>query len=393
MTHPFPCRLSAPGVICSIGGEHAAILEALTHGRRGLTPSDRHTPGRTLPVGAIEAPLPDPSAWPTEHASRNNQLIAHALAALGDALPELLEQVAPRRIGVVMGTSTSGVLETELAIERTGPGQPFDDGYRYARQEIGAPARFIADHLGLGGPAWTLSTACSSGARALGAARRMLRSGRVDAVIAGGADTLCGLTVNGFDALGAISEAPCQPFSAHRRGINIGEAAALFIVTAQSGGIQLTGVGESSDAHHISAPDPSGDGAVAAMQQALSMAQTGPEGVDYLNLHGTATEHNDAMEARAIARLFGDRRPACSSTKALTGHTLGAAGALEAAFCWLGLAHQQLPLHVHDGHPDPALPALPLITASRPRRPMTRALSNAFAFGGNNVALMLEQTS
>ncbi|OHV10547.1 beta-ketoacyl-ACP synthase [Kushneria phosphatilytica] len=390
MSQHFPCRLSAPGLICSIGSDHPGVLDALGRGQRGLQSSDRYTPGRRVPIGAIDASLPDTSTWPADHISRNNQLITHALEQLGTTLQETLRQVAPERIGVIMGTSTSGVLETERAIARTGPGEPFDDDYRYARQEIGAPARFIAEYLGIKGPAWTLSTACSSGARALGAARRMLRTGRVDAVIAGGADTLCGLTVNGFDSLGAISDAPCQPFSANRRGINIGEAAALFIVTAAPGGIQLAGVGESSDAHHISAPEPTGNGAFAAMEQALTMAELPPGSVDYLNLHGTATEQNDAMEARAIARLFGTHRPPSSSTKALTGHTLGAAGALEAAFCWLALTHQHLPLHAYDGVPDPTLPALPLIESAHPKRPIRHALSNAFAFGGNNVALLLE---
>ncbi|REC94177.1 beta-ketoacyl-ACP synthase [Kushneria indalinina] len=385
------CRLSSPAVICSLGGDHDTIIDALTTGRRGLTVSERYTPGRMLALGDVTAALVSGDAWPVEHASRNNRLIATALKALGPQLDEALARHAPHRIAVVMGTSTSGISETEAAIARTGPGNDFDERYRYAHQELGAPAHFIRAHLGLSGPAWTISTACSSGARALSAARRLLLSGQADAVIAGGADTLCNLTVHGFDALGAISDAPCQPFTRDRCGINIGEAAALFIVTREAGGVQLTGYGESSDAHHISAPAPDGQGAITAIRQALNMAGRSPGEIDYLNLHGTATTHNDAMEALALHDVFGEHPPPASSTKALTGHTLGAAGALEAAFCWLALEHGFLPRHVHDQALDETLMPLSLVDADTTGQPRV-ALSNAFAFGGNNAALVLERS-
>ncbi|ART63851.1 beta-ketoacyl-ACP synthase [Kushneria marisflavi] len=384
------CRLSSPAVICSLGGDHDTIMKALATGQRGLTNSERYTPGRVLALGDITTALVSSKGWPVEHTSRNNRLIATALAALSPQLDEALKHHAPDRIAVVMGTSTSGISETEAAIARTGPGNDFDEHYRYAHQELGAPAHFIRAHLGLSGPAWTISTACSSGARALSAARRLLLSGQADAVIAGGADTLCHLTVHGFDALGAISDTPCQPFTADRCGINIGEAAALFIVTREPGGIQLTGYGESSDAHHISAPAPDGHGAIAAIRQALDMAGRTPGDIDYLNLHGTATTHNDAMEALALHDVFGSRQPPASSTKALTGHTLGAAGALEAAFCWLALEHGFLPRHVHDQPLDASLMPLSLVDAGITGQPRV-ALSNAFAFGGNNAALVLER--
>ncbi|WP_456268062.1 beta-ketoacyl-ACP synthase [Kushneria sp. AK178] len=387
---PVPCRLSSPAVICSLGDDHATLVDALAAGRRGLTDSERHTPGRMLALGDVTTPLVTSDDWPVELASRNNRLIATALKALGSPLDEALTRYAPHRIAVVMGTSTSGISETEAAIARTGPGNDFDEHYRYAHQELGAPAHFIRAHLGLAGPAWTISTACSSGARALSAARRLLRSGQADAVIAGGADTLCHLTIHGFDALGAISDTPCQPFTAERGGINIGEAAALFVVTREAGGVQLTGYGESSDAHHISAPAPDGVGAIAAIRQALAMAGRTPGDIDYLNLHGTATPHNDAMEALALHDVFGSRQPPASSTKALTGHTLGAAGALEAAFCWLALEHGFLPRHVHDQPLDETLMPLSLVDGNTTGQPRV-ALSNAFAFGGNNAALVLER--
>ncbi|MCX2524944.1 beta-ketoacyl-ACP synthase [Larsenimonas rhizosphaerae] len=393
MSQQIPCRLSAPGIASCLGSDLSVITKALETGTRGLTMCSKYTPGHPLALGAVTMPLPDMSHWPARHQSRNNQLSLAALEALGEALPALLASVAPERIGVVMGSSTSGVSETEAAIDRTGPGNDFDDQYCYFRQELGATSAFIAHHLGIRGPQWTISTACTSGARALSAARRLLASGQCDAVIAGGADTLCNLTVHGFASLDAVSATPCLPFSRHRDGINIGEAAVVFIVTRDTDGIQLTGYGETSDAHHISAPHPEGDGAARAMAQALTMAGTLPQHIGYLNAHGTATPHNDAMEARAIDRVFGHCGVPVSATKALTGHTLGAAGALEAAFAWLSLTHQFLPVHVHDGHYDDRLPPLDLVSSSIPGAPLTHAMSNVFAFGGNNATLLLERTS
>lgn len=385
-----PCRLSPPGVVCSLGDECEAIAEALYTGRRGLTVSDAFTPGRPLPLGRVDAALPATRDWPADHVSRNNRLLALALARLGGSLDAALTRYSRERIGVVIGTSTSGIGETEAALAIAGREAPLPDDFRYARQELGAPARFIAERLGLAGPVYALSTACSSSARALASARRLLLSGECDAVIAGGADSLCRLTVNGFASLEAVSERPCLPFSAHRDGINLGEAAALFVVTTEPGGIQLTGVGESADAYHISAPRPDGSGALAAMRGALEQAGITPQQVDYLNLHGTGTAHNDRMEALAVSELFAGSPP-CSSTKALTGHTLGAAGALEAAFCWLALEHGRLPRHVYDGIYDLELAPLALVDDDTPARPLRHALSNSFAFGGNNASLLLSR--
>lgn len=383
----MPCHLSPPGVVCSLGDSLDVIAEALFSGRRGLTSSDAYTPGRRLPLGSVTTALPDDRNWPAPHRSRNNRLLAAALERLGEALAQALATYPASRIGVVIGTSTSGIGETEQALAIAGREAPLPEDFCYARQELGAPAQFVAERLGVTGPAYALSTACSSSARALASARRLLHAGECDAVIAGGADTLCRLTVNGFASLEAVSEQPCLPFSVNRDGINLGEAAALFVVTRDPGGIQLEGSGESADAYHISAPRPDGSGALAAMRAALQQAGRHAEEVDYLNLHGTGTAHNDRMEAAAISQLFATPPP-CSSTKALTGHTLGAAGALEAAFCWLALHHGRLPLHVHDGHADPALPSLPLVTDATACVPRL-ALSNSFAFGGNNAALLL----
>ncbi|OLO05947.1 beta-ketoacyl-ACP synthase [Salinicola socius] len=392
MSAAFACRLSRPGVVCSLGDDLETIGQALFDGERGLTSSDAFTPGHPLPLGRVTGELPDDSQWPKDHRSRNNRLLALALKRLESEIEPLLKHVARDRIGVVIGTSTSGIGETEQALAVSGREGALPETFAYARQELGAPARFVAERLGIAGPCYALSTACSSSARALASARRLLKSGQCDAVIAGGADSLCRLTVNGFISLEAVSDKPCLPFSRHRDGINLGEAAALFVITRETGGIQLAGVGESVDAHHISAPRPDGSGAADAMRQALAMAGRDPAEIDYLNLHGTGTRLNDSMEAAAVATLFATP-PGCSSTKALTGHTLGAAGALEAAFCWLALDQGRLPRHVFDGEHDPEIASLPLATTSAaPARRLRHALSNSFAFGGNNASLLLSRT-
>ncbi|QHC52189.1 beta-ketoacyl-ACP synthase [Billgrantia tianxiuensis] len=378
----------APALICPLGDDLVTIADALFNGRRGLVYDDTFTPGRPLPLGRVRSPLPDAGSLPAAHRSRNNQLLAAALERLEPTLDAFRRRRPQARIGVILGTSTSGIGETEIALTRRQREGDWPADFRYQRHEIGSPACFVAEWLGLEGPAYTLSTACTSSARALASAKRLLASGACDAVIAGGADSLCGLTVNGFASLEALSDSPCQPFSANRDGINLGEAAALFLVTAEAGGIQLSGYGETSDAYHISAPRPDGQGAIAAIQAALDMARLPATAIDYLNLHGTATRQNDSMEALAISQLFGDTLP-CSSTKALTGHTLGACGALEAAFCWMALDAGRLPPHVHDGQLDPELS--PLSYASVGKHDGSRAISNAFAFGGNNIALLLER--
>jgi 3-oxoacyl-[acyl-carrier-protein] synthase-1 len=216
--------------------------------------------------------------------------------------------------------------------------------------------------------------------------------GVCDAVLCGGADTLAGLPINGFHALEALDAQRCRPFSRHRAGIHIGEAAALFLMTREPGPVELLGGGASSDAYHMSSPDPQGLGAREAMRAALDDAGLAPEQIHYVNLHGTGTEHNDAMESLAMAALFPHGVP-CSSTKSLTGHTLGAAGALEAAFCWLALRDDagRLPPHVWDGEGDPALPALRFASVGErlPTAGPRRLMSSSFAFGGNNAAVIV----
>lgn len=386
-----PVYLHKPGVVCALGETTDQVASALLASQpRPLTVTDAYTPGQFLPLGVIDVELP---ALEGECASRNNRLLLKALEQLQPLLASVLDTYSPHRIGVILGTSTSGIGDAEQAFDDEQP-EGLPGWYHYSMQEIGAPAQFLARHLGLSGPATTISTACSSSAKALASARRLLQTGVCDAVICGGVDSLCRLTVNGFDALDSVSRTTCNPMSLNRDGINIGEAAGLFLMSHEPGPVCLSGVGESSDAHHISAPHPDGIGACTAIESALNDAGLSPEQIDYINLHGTATPQNDSMESRAVAQVFATA-PLCSSTKPLTGHTLGAAGALEAAFCWLTLTGDgQVPAHWWDGGIDEQLPGLALVQPGQTlAKAPKHALSNSFAFGGNNIALILSAVS
>ncbi|HBW08867.1 beta-ketoacyl-[acyl-carrier-protein] synthase family protein [Stutzerimonas chloritidismutans] len=390
--------LNALGVICALGSGKAEVAGRLFAGdTSGMQVQPQPVAGRRLPVGAARCALPALPCDDPRHATRNNQLLLAAALEIESDIRTAISRYGQNRIGVVLGTSTTGIQEAAQGIAGLLHDGAFPPGYHYAHQELAAPASFLGEWLQLAGPCYSISTACTSSARALLSAKRLLDAGLCDAVLCGGVDSLSDLTLQGFSALEATSETLCNPFSRNRNGINIGEAAVLFLMTRDTDGeadIALLGGGASSDAHHISAPDPDGRGALSAMRQALARANCTPEQIAYLNLHGTATPHNDAMESVAVAALFPHGVP-CSSSKPLTGHTLGAAGALEAAFCWLSLSplnpDQQLPPHRWDGEPDPALPVLLLVAAGtrmNPTRPR-RMMSNSFAFGGNNISLIL----
>jgi 3-oxoacyl-[acyl-carrier-protein] synthase-1 len=253
----------------------------------------------------------------------------------------------------------------------------------------------LAAVLGACGPAYVHSSACASSAKALASAARLILTNICDVVVAGGVDSLCSFTVAGFTALESVSTRRCNPLSRNRDGINIGEGAALFLMSREPAEISLRGWGESSDGYHVSSPDPKGVGARRAMEQALARAGVTAAEIDYINLHGTATLQNDAMEARVVHALFGDR-VAVSSTKPMTGHALGAAGAIEAALCWLAMQGDnpsgRLPPHLWDGEHDPALPVLQLAErGSTIGRHLRWSVSNSFAFGGANATLVMRR--
>lgn len=388
------CFLSRPGIVTALGsGVDANLVGLLAGNTGGMVLEDGLLATGPARVGRVTAELPaiPPSAGLAAQ-SRNNRMLLAALEQIAPEVAATIARFGAHRVGIVLGTSTSGVAEGEEAIAIHASEGKMPSSYDYGQIEIGATGPFLARHLGVTGPVYTVSTACTSGAKALASARNLINMGIVDAVIAGGVDTLCKLTVNGFNALESITPDLTNPLSANRCGINIGEGAALFIVSREPGEVEILGVGESSDAHHMSAPEPEGRGAEAAMRAALTEAGLPPEAIGYINMHATATPKNDAMESLAIARLFPAGVPV-SGTKPLTGHTLGAAGAIEAAFCWLALAdgNGKLPPHVWDGEADPELPALTTVQAEQNFADTQRAIymSNSFAFGGNNISLIL----
>lgn len=393
-----PLFLRDCGVITPLGRGKAAVARALFEGRRdALVRDETLIPGRAVFIGPVAGDLPALSGSLVQFDSRNNRLMLAALIEIADSVEQAAKRYGRDRIAVILGTSTSGIGEGDEALavyRRTGA---WPNRFHYRQQEVSSLSAFAARWLNVTGPTYTVATACSSSAKVFASARRLIHAGLADAAVVGGADTLCRMTLNGFNALEALSNGLCNPFSARRNGINIGEGAAAFLLDRETGAIQLLGAGETSDAHHPTAPDPHGVGARTAMQQALDDAGLSPADIAYVNLHGTATPLNDAMESIAVNEVFGGETP-CSSTKAMTGHMLGATGGCEAAFLWLTLNPETnpaglLPPHLWDGEADPKLPRLNLISAGTrlPARGRLAMLSNTFGFGGSNVALVLGQ--
>jgi 3-oxoacyl-[acyl-carrier-protein] synthase-1 len=392
------CKLVQLGLVTALGITHEQNWKCISAGdATHLTLRNDLIRDEERLFGAVTESLPPIPEIFERFACRTNQLALAALEGLRPEVDAAIEKFGAHRVGVVVGSSTVGVHETETFLRtREKSGEPLNqiDG---GLLEYAVLCEFIQEASGAGGPCYSLSTACSSGAKALGSARRLLELGVCDAVITGAADSLCGLTANGFDSLQALSSDTLNPMSVHRDGLILGEAAALFLLTREPGGIQLAGVGESSDAHHISSPLPDGGGAYRAMQACLGDSGLETRDVAYLNLHGTGTPQNDAMESAAVHRLFGDRVP-CSSTKPLVGHTLGASGAVEAAFCWLMLRNRRdgelslLP-HVYDGVKDPELAPIDLVHTGNTAKVPTRAaiMSNSFGFGGSNCSILLTE--
>ena len=393
-----PVYLNHLGLICALGSDNKTISDKLFSGQADNLLRTTEYSEEAVYVGKVSEPLPALSSFSPLERTRNNQLLKAAFNKIEATLTSDYSHIAKERIGIVIGTSTSGIAEGEKALAHQLKTGEFPVDYDYSMQEMSAPSIALANWVGSKGPCYVISTACSSSAKALASARRLIRAGICDLVIAGGVDSLTSLTVNGFSALDSVSRGVCNPYSASRDGINIGEGAALFMVSNQSlpnsaTNIALAGVGECSDAHHISAPEPDGKGAEQAMELAMNNAGLSKDQIDYINMHGTATIQNDRMEGRAIYRLFNDETP-CSSTKGYSGHTLGAAGAIEAAFCWLLLANEnphKMPIHLSDHTIDPELDPILLVKNNSNDQPIQTAMSNSFAFGGNNISLILER--
>jgi 3-oxoacyl-[acyl-carrier-protein] synthase I len=383
------------GIANPLGCGKEVVAATLFKGTRsGLVERDDLIPSRSVRAGEVGDCLPAVPDRLCRFDCRNNRLALLVLQEIEAVVSSAARRYGAHRIAVVMGTSTSGISDGEEALAHRLERGKWPGGFRYSQQEVGNLADFTAAYLGLSGPAYTVATACSSGAKVFASARRLIEAGFCDAALVGGVDTLCRLTMNGFASLDAVAKDYCNPFSRNRDGINIGEGAAVFLMTREPGPVALLGVGESSDAHHVSAPDPEGVGARNAIEAALDAASLQADGIDYVNLHGTGTRLNDLVEGRVVAALFGGNVP-CSSTKAMTGHMLGAAGANEAAFLWLTLhldySGGALPPHLWDGAADPEIPALDLVQPGRTLvcRPRSAMLSNSFGFGGSNASIVL----
>ncbi len=390
-----PLLLSHFTATSCIGHGLSQTLEALRQRKSGLTPCDFDTVDLDTYIGVVDG-VDDTiiRADLRDHDCRNNRLLQMALEQDGfaDAVVQAVAKYGRDRIGVFIGTSTSGILQTELAYRRRDPvtgSLPADFIYGTTHNTFSA-ADFTHRYFGLSGPVAAVSSACSSSAKVFGSARRMIEAGLIDAAVVGGVDSLCLTTLYGFNSLGLTSSQPCKPFDAVRSGISIGEAAAVVLLerapdNLDADAVLVLGIGESSDAYHMSSPHPEGLGAKAAMQNALAMARLAPDQIDYINLHGTATPSNDASEGKAVAALFGASTP-CSSTKGATGHTLGAAGGLEAIICAMSIQHGVMPGGVHTEQVDPQL-QLHYLLDNRVQ-PVNLALSNSFGFGGTNCSLV-----
>ena len=376
MTEPSkPIGLTALGVLCALGNDGETVLRRAL---AGDTSGMRRVSG-VLPNGDVSlfgfAELPKETEAPGVGArSRCERLTAAAYAQIASEAAALKARYTPARIGVVLGTSNSTMEEFTANPDHI---------------DMGTPAEFLKKLAGVEGPAYVVSTACSSSAKAFGAARRLIENDVCDAVLVGGVDAYTRAVLNGFYALEVLSPTLARPLGENRTGINLGEGAAIFVMERSAEApVLLLGVGESSDAYHLTAPDPEGRGALAAMQAALDDAGITPGAVEYVNLHGTGTMYNDRAECGAVASLFGEN-VAVSSTKPLTGHTLGAAGAIDAALCWLMLKHGSSALpHVLSGARDAALPPLPVVPVGAALHPRT-VISTSFAFGGSNAAVLL----
>jgi 3-oxoacyl-[acyl-carrier-protein] synthase-1 len=395
---PLPITASTLTNACGVGWEE--VRRSLRAGRTGLRRND-FEPATTLDtyIGRVDAlethGLPDEFE---AYECRNNRL-AHLCVEQDDfvrAVQNARRRHGAQRIGVYVGTSTSGILSSELAFrgrvgeERNGVPALSPQLYRHCHGMF-ATTEFVRTYLRLAGPAITISTACSSSAKVFASAARGIAAGICDAAVVGGVDSLALSTLFGFHALELLSRNPCRPFCIDRDGISIGEAAGFALLERDGeAAIALLGVGESSDAYHMSSPHPDGEGAAKAMRAALADARLQPDDIDYINLHGTASRANDIAEDRAVTSVFGAETPA-SSTKGYTGHALGAAGITEVLITLMALERQWLPGTLNCGTVDPVF-GCDLMLESRAQS-SHRALSNSFGFGGNNCSVVLGSRS
>ena len=404
------------GLYCILGGDKAQVLDALKNGKRGNF--------TTYDVACVQRPAAtiDPETLPSiadkKFDNRVNRLSQAALVSVEKTIQKAVEKYGANRVGIFIGSCDNGSEASMAALKCYKETGEFPEGYVLDYQRADFPAQFIAQRFGITGMLSVHSTACASSASAFVSARNALYAGNCDVAIVGGVDIASLSVILGFASLEAMSDKPTNPFSANRSGLTLGDAAVYFVVTREPDAdlcttdcknLKVIGFGESADADHITAPRADGNGAYQAMKAALKDAGLDASQIGYVNLHGTGTELNDAMESRAVHRIFADdigvavANVPVSSTKALTGHTLGAAGALELAFCCMALKSGNksgascnneksfvLPAHLFDGVVDPNLPSLHLVKAGETAQNLKYCMSNSFAFGGCNVSLIVE---
>jgi len=374
-------------MLSALGNGRREHLEFLAEGRTGLGPSPIPLDFETV-TGAVNHDLPE---LPERLQPWSTRLARMALALLEDIdepLRRARERWRPERIAILLGTSTAGAETTEGAYRDYVEVGKFPREYDFQRQHtFGAVLNVVRELTGCAGPSWMASTACTSSGKSFATAQRLIAADVIDAAIVGGLDTLCTMTLQGFNSLQALDRVACRPFRANRNGINIGEGGAFALVERKGDArVLIEGIGETSDAYHISAPHPEGLGAQAAMRDALAAANRKPEEIAHVNAHGTGTHLNDTAEANAIKTVLGTDVP-CVSTKAYTGHTLGAAAALEMAFSACAIEEGFLPPAIGDGEIDPKIDIN--IPTEKTTGTFSRVLSNSFAFGGNNVSLLV----
>jgi len=397
--------LNAMGICCNIGDSKELIserlfskVETIESMKRFLSYNEKFLEqDNGCYLGEITNDLPKIPNGYEAYESRNNRILLSLFLQIAEEVYLAISKYGTDRIAVILGTSTSGIAEGETAFFHYKSTGAFPENYNFDVQEIADGSEFISEFLGLSNMAVTISTACSSSNKTFAHAQEMMAAGICDAAIVGGVDSLCKMTVNGFNALSALSQEPCNPFSKNRSGISIGEGGAMFLMTSEPSEIQVIGVGESSDGTSMTSPDPKGFGAEKALCKVLLKANIKASDVCYINLHGTATLQNDSMESKAVSNIFGSKI-LCSSTKPITGHVLGASGAIEAGFCWLMLSkkyneyYRALP-QLWDGilGDDIALNNFAKVGDHLPvNKKIKYVISNSFAFGGSNTSLLLK---
>lgn len=386
--------LSRPAVFSAAGKNAEELWRSLTNGDQSGIKRYETFSGSTFFAARIDESKLNPSSGRFD--MKIIRIEEAALDQIGSIIEKAKSKYGEKRVAVCVGSCDNGTEFSLAGHRKYFENGAFPEDYSIEMQGADYVSTFIAEKYGLTGPVCTFSTACSSSAGAIIKAAELIKSGLCDAAVAGGIDIASDTTLDGFASLEAISEKITNPFSKNRSGITLGDGAAFFVLSKEPldesvPEICLLGYGESCDAHHMTSPDPSGIGAKKAMEKALSSANIKPEEVDYVNLHGTGTKFNDSMEAKAVDAVFGAYKVPCSTTKPITGHTLGAAGALELAVCFAALTNNVLPPQIWDGVFDEEMPKLNFVNKNNNlnQGKVKICISNSFAFGGANACLVI----